>query len=256
MRLVVQLTLEHGRVIEAVHNDGGEDATVAGQAKRWARAGTEWGRVVDVDASRGERNQWHHLANQRLRLEYAGGVRSMTQIQQLLDLGVERVVVGRHAVRNPQWARELAIVFPGRIVVALDARDGHAVIEGEDTGRPAADVARTLDQNGLAAIHITSRDQDGRIVVDRELVRRLRREVRAAVSVSARTSDDIAWLEGEGVQGCVVGQAAYEGTLPLADAIRAHPDRNPVPMPRRPRVADEATEEWDGGDEPGLEDDA
>lgn len=247
MRFYPALAVQHGGVL-GVHGDptraGGEEMGVGGQARRWAAAGAAWTHMVDVDAARGGRTQWQHVQHalgRRLRVQFGGGVRSMTQVQQLLDLGVEHVLLGTQAVRNPLWLREVCRIFPGRIVLALDARGRNVLVEGrtQSTGLDVVAFARELADAGLAAIAYTAVAQEsGLAALDRELVRELRAAVKGRLIVEgAVDAADLEWLEGEGVDGLVAGDPFYGGAIDLAEAIRRHPDRSPAPPVRRRAVA-------------------
>lgn len=231
------IDLRHGRVVQLV---GGDPAAVAlerpdprAQAEAFSEAGATWLHVVDLDAAFGQRNQWHHLARilgaPGIRVQFGGGVRSMTQIQQLLDLGVERVVVGTQGVRNPAWTRELAKVFPGRIVLAVDARGRDVVVKGwtESTGLDVADLARSLDDAGLAGFLYTNVEREGRLQgIDRTVIEALRHaapHTPLLASGGITTLDDLAWLQDAGVSGAVLGMSIYQGAIDLEKALERFP---------------------------------
>lgn len=200
----------------------GDRPEAALEAAREAGAG--WLHVVDLDAARGQRNQWLSLARLHgLRLQFGGGVRSMTQVQQLLELGVERVVVSTQAVRNPLWARELGHLFAGRVALALDVRAGEVLTDARSTphGQGATEVARSLDDAGLAAFVLA--DVEG--TPTPEAVAALRYAApRTPLWVVARdpTPADVAALEAAGASGLVVAGAGLEVAASL------HP---PAPSP-------------------------
>ncbi|HEX2066060.1 MAG TPA: 1-(5-phosphoribosyl)-5-[(5-phosphoribosylamino)methylideneamino] imidazole-4-carboxamide isomerase [Candidatus Thermoplasmatota archaeon] len=230
------IDLRHGKVVQLV---GGDPAQVAlerpdpaAQAQDFADAGATWLHVVDLDAAFGGRNQWLHLGRiQRagLRLQFGGGVRSMTQVQQLLDLGVERVVVGTQGVRNPEWLRELARIFPGRIVLAIDARGRDVAVKGwtEATGLDAVELAARLDDAGLAAFLYTNVEREGRLAgVDRATIAALRLAAPRTpllASGGIATLEDLAWLKEAGVAGAVLGMSVYKGTIDLTQALERFP---------------------------------
>jgi phosphoribosylformimino-5-aminoimidazole carboxamide ribotide isomerase len=230
------IDLRHGKVVQLV---GGDPAQVAVerpdpglQAEMFAEAGATWLHVVDLDAAFGGRNQWLHLGRiQRagLRLQFGGGIRSMTQVQQLLDLGIERVVVGTQGVRNPAWARELAKIFPGRIVLAIDARGRDVAVKGwtEATGIDAVELAASLDDAGLAGFLYTNVEKEGRLSgMDRVTIAAIRHAApRTPLMASGGITslEDLAWLKEAGVAGAVLGMSVYKGAIDLAQALEQFP---------------------------------
>jgi len=259
MILYPAIDLRHGKVVQLV---GGDPKNVAVerpspevQAKAWEEAGATWVHVVDLDAAFGEKNQWALLPRvlgRRLRVQFGGGIRSMTQIQQLLELGVQRVVVGTQGVRNPEWLRELCVVFPGRIVFAVDARGRDVVVKGwtERTGIDLITLARGLDGAGLAAFLYTNVEKEGRLQgMDRAVISELRNncpKTPILVSGGVTSLEDLQWLEEHGVAGAVLGMSIYTGALDLKTAVQHFPQpayRSAAPVPLDP---DEAEGEEDG----------
>lgn len=261
MILYPAIDLRRGKVVQLV---GGDPANVAlerpspdAQAKAWQEAGATWVHVVDLDAAFGERNQWSQLPRvlgRRLHVQFGGGVRSMTQVQQLLELGVERVVVGTQGVRNPAWLRELCIVFPGRIVLAVDARGRDVVVKGwtETTGIDAVELARSLDGAGLAAFLYTNVEKEGRLQgLDKAVVQELRRSTPKTpllVSGGITTQADLDWLQSQGVDGAVLGMSVYTGAIDLKAAVQRIPQPPFRPRHRAVAAGDEDEDDAAHGD--------
>ena len=244
MILYPAIDLRHGKVVQLVGGDPSkvavEQPSVDAQAKAWQDASATWVHGVDLDAAFGERNQWAQLPRilgRRLHVQFGGGVRSMTQVQQLLELGVERVVVGTQGVQHPAWLKELCIVFPGRIVLAVDARGRDVVVKGwtESTGLDAVEFARSLDGAGLAAFLYTNVEKEGRLQgIDKAVVADLRKNTPKTpllVSGGITSLDDLDWLEGQGVDGVILGMSVYTGAIDLKAAVQ----RFPQPAFRAPR---------------------
>jgi phosphoribosylformimino-5-aminoimidazole carboxamide ribotide isomerase len=243
------IDLRHGKVVQLVGGDprnvAVERPDVDAQAKAWEDAKATWVHVVDLDAAFGEKNQWSLLTRvlgRRLHVQFGGGIRSMTQIQQLLELGVERVVVGTQGVRNPEWLRELCVVFPGRIVFAVDARGRNVVVKGwtEDTGIDVVTLARSLDDAKLAAFLYTNVDKEGRLQgMDKAVISELRNNTpKTPLLVSGGISGmaDLQWLADHGIDGAVLGMSIYTGAVDLKAAVAAIPQ--PPYHSRRPQPID------------------
>jgi len=189
--------------------------------------------VVDLDGARGGRPQQRILVRKVVAsfgagVQVGGGVRSMATVNAYFDLGVERVVLGTAAIRDPDLVREAAEAYPRRIVVAVDARDGNVATDGwvDQSGQRAIDVVRSLAKLGLAAVLYTDIDRDGTEVGPNvDATASLARETGVPVIASGGvgTLEHLASLAkaGPGVVGAIVGRALHEKRFTLEDATAA-----------------------------------
>lgn len=205
----------------------------AAMAVKWAELGAERIHVVDLDGAV-SKEPIHFETVQAIRksvsipIQIGGGIRDMKTIVRYFDAGVDRVIIGTEAIRNPALVREAGRFYPGRIVVGIDARNGKVAIEGwtQTTEVVAVDLAKSLEDCGVAAIHFTDIHRDGmqtgpNIEETRKLAEAISIPVIASGGVS--TIDDIRKLlplEAVGVVGVITGRALYAGTLDLQEAIR------------------------------------
>ncbi len=218
----------------------------AAMARRWAEAGAELIHVVDLDGA--VQKQPVNLETIRticsdisVPVQVGGGIRDQQTIRMYLELGVERVVIGTEAIRNPDLVKNACRDFPGRIVVGIDARDGWVAVEGwtETTRTKATDLARLFEDSGVAAINFTDIHRDGmQTGPNLEETRRLAESVRIPVVASGGVStlEDIHRLRplaSAGVVGVITGKALYTGTLDLGEAIAAA--RQPLDSPSEPQ---------------------
>ncbi len=200
-------------------------------ARRWVEQGARHLHLVDLDGARDGR-----LANRSavaaivqavsVPCELGGGVRDQQTIEQLLELGLERLVIGTQAVREPEWFAAMARQFPGRLVVGIDARNGRVATDGwlETSGVDAIELATNLASLPIAAIVYTDIARDGMMQgpnVDAMAEMAARVEVPIIASGGVSTIDDVVRLTRTGVTGCIIGRALYEGTLTLTDALAA-----------------------------------
>lgn len=203
-------------------------------ARRWAEAGAEWIHIVDLDGSVGQKpvNQEAILSirsSVSVRLELGGGIRDMETIAFYLEHGLDRIILGTAAYRDPDLVREAAAKFPGKIAVGLDARGSKVVVEGwtEDTGQDYIDLARHFQGLGVGALIYTDVDRDGmRTGPNLERTKVLARAVDIPVIASGGVKDieDIRALlplESDGVMGVITGKALYEGDLDFFQAQAA-----------------------------------
>jgi phosphoribosylformimino-5-aminoimidazole carboxamide ribotide isomerase len=160
-------------------------------------------------------------------VQVGGGIRSLAIAEETLALGVERVIFGTVALRDPALVREAAAAFPGRVAVGIDAKDGRVAVEGwlEASETTALDLARRFEDAGVAAIVHTDIARDGMETgPNLEATGALAR----AVSIPVIASGGVGSLEHvrsaarlEGVAGVIVGRALYTGTVDLGKALEA-----------------------------------
>ena len=163
-----------------------------------------------------------------LELQLGGGIRDRAAIEHWLDLGIERVVLGTAALRDPELVRSAAKDHPGRIVVGIDARDGLVAVEGwaETSTIGAVELAKRFADAGVAAIVYTDIARDGALAgVDAAAVADFAREAGLPVIASGgiATLADIAALAshaGDGIAGMICGRALYDGRIEPQAALR------------------------------------
>lgn len=208
----------------------GEDP--AAMARRWAEAGASMIHVVDLDGAvektpRNLPSIRGILAAVTVPIQIGGGIRDMETIGMYVETGVQRIIIGTEAIRNPALVQEACRRFPGRIVVGIDARNGLVAIEGwtETTRTRAVDLARRFEDSGVAAINFTDIHRDGmqtgpNLEATRELAESIAIPVVASGGVSTlRDIQNLLPLEPFGVVGVITGKALYAGTLDLEEAI-------------------------------------
>ena len=215
------------------------DATVfnsdpADQARIWEDAGFTWIHVVDLNgaiegAPRNAGAVTRILDRTSCAVQLGGGIRSLERIAYWVDAGVQRVVLGTTAVRDPELVREAAREYPEQIVVAVDVKEGEVAVEGwvEKTGEDAVDVARGFEDCGVAALIVTDIDRDGlNGGVNAELTGRIADGVDIPVIASGGVSgaSDLRTLRdrpGRPIAGAIVGRALYDGRVTPAEALAA-----------------------------------
>ncbi len=204
-------------------------------ARSWAAQGASWLHVVNLDgALEDERASAVNLqalrtilAAVRIPVQFGGGLRSLDDVQQVLDLGVTRVVLGTVAIRDrPLVAAALARFGPDRIVAALDTRNGHVAIRGwqEKTDVRVLTLGRELHDLGVERAIYTDISRDGMLAgPDLEGVEALARESGLGIIASGGITylRDLHALLGLGraVEGAIVGRALYTGTIDLPAAL-------------------------------------
>jgi len=205
----------------------------ASQARAFAAAGFGWLHVVDLNgAIAGRSVNGAAVAAIReavdLNIQLGGGIRDRAAIEHWLGIGIDRVVLGTAALRDPDLVRHAAAAHPDRIVVAIDARDGRVAIEGwvETADIGVLELAHRFEDCGVAAIIHTDIARDGVLGgIDAEAVAALARQLRMPVIASGGVASlaDIAALkehEDGGIAGVICGRALYDGRIDPRAALR------------------------------------
>jgi phosphoribosylformimino-5-aminoimidazole carboxamide ribotide isomerase len=205
----------------------------AAQARRFAEAGFAWLHVVDLNGAFAGRSVNGEAVRAirdavDLRIQLGGGIRDRDAIESWLALGIDRVVLGTAALRDPELVRRAAADHPGAIVVGIDARAGQVAIEGWATMTEigVGELARRFEECGVAAIVYTDIARDGALSgIDAQAIADLAHQVSIPVIASGGVSslDDIVSLkahEKDGIVGVVCGRALYDGRIDPAAALR------------------------------------
>jgi phosphoribosylformimino-5-aminoimidazole carboxamide ribotide isomerase len=214
----------------------------AAVARRWVDQGACYLHVVDLDGAREGKpingdSVRGVLAATGVPCQLGGGLRTEEHIREVLGWGVQRVVLGTRALREPEWCAAMCHTFPQQVALGLDVRQDRIALEGwrELSDRSALDVARQIAAWPLAALIYTDVSRDGMLEGPNVAATA---EIAAAVQVPVIASggvtslDDVARLAQHGLAGCIIGRALYEGRIDLAAAIAlARNDKTVVSSP-------------------------
>jgi phosphoribosylformimino-5-aminoimidazole carboxamide ribotide isomerase len=205
----------------------------AEQAYAFELAGFEYLHIVDLDGAFAGKPVNAAAVDRILEainipVQLGGGIRNMASIEGWLDKGVDRVIVGTAAVRDPGLVRSAAGRFPGRIAVGLDARDGLVAVEGwaEASEIPVLEMARRFEDAGVAAIIYTDIARDGMLQglnLDATIALAEAVSIPVIASGGLASLDDIAALlapRARKLEGAIAGRALYDGRLDAAEALR------------------------------------
>lgn len=238
MEVIPAIDLLEGRCVRLYQGDYSQsqvfDENPVAVAEQWVNQGATRLHVVDLDGAKaGKPMNLDAIAAivqaVSVPVQVGGGLRDRTSVSQLLELGVQRVILGTIAVKQPQLAADLCGEFPGKIVVGIDARNGKVATDGwlETSSVAATDLAHQMAQLGAAAIIYTDIHRDGtlsgpNIPALRELAESIAIPVIASGGVSSLTDLlSLLGLEPLGVTGVIVGRALYTGDVALKEAIQA-----------------------------------
>jgi phosphoribosylformimino-5-aminoimidazole carboxamide ribotide isomerase len=217
-------------------------------ALHWQQEGARALHVVDLDAALSESGENVRCVRDILQslsipAEVGGGLRSLESVEEMLEVGAARVVVGTRAAAEPEWAVALCRAMPGRIVIAVDARDGEVAVKGwrEGAGVSVEELARRLEEGRPAAFLYTDVRRDGMMSRPHfEGVEALLRATSVPVIASGGVGslEDVQRLGECGADAVIVGKALYENRFTLAEALEVA-DAFPSRLPVRPVELDE-----------------
>ncbi|RUM66603.1 MAG: 1-(5-phosphoribosyl)-5-[(5-phosphoribosylamino)methylideneamino]imidazole-4-carboxamide isomerase [Sulfurimonas sp.] len=193
--------------------------------KTFEEMGATWVHLVDLNgAFSGKPEHLEEIRkirqNSRVKLELGGGIRTEDTIKQYLDLGIDRVILGSVAVKDPLFVKAMAAKYP--IVVGIDAIDGYVAVEGwgEVSRLKATDLAREFADAGVEAIICTDVGRDGMLSgVNVAFTKEMANASGVATIASGGVKDehDIEALIAAGnIEGVIVGKAYYEGTIDIS----------------------------------------
>jgi phosphoribosylformimino-5-aminoimidazole carboxamide ribotide isomerase len=199
-------------------------------AQRWQYAGASWLHLVDLDgAAAGHPVNVESVkrirASTTLHIDLGGGMRTLEDIGHMLDLGIDRVVLGTVALTDRALLKQALARWGERIVVGLDARNGSIAVSGwrETSQVRATSLAAELCANGVQRFIFTDIARDGTLQGPNiEELKEIQRMVACSLIASGGVSsmNDLHALAGLGIEGAIVGKALYTGDIDLAQAIQ------------------------------------
>lgn len=236
MQIWPAIDLRGGRCVRLEQGDYSREMVFSDRpdetARRWVDAGAQCLHVVDLDGARdgaGANREAVRQIRQAVDVpcQLGGGIRDDQSIQELLDMGLDRLVIGTGAVRRPQWFIEACWRHPQRLVAGIDARQGKVATDGwlQESDVAAVELAQQLSRQApMAAIVYTDIARDG--MLQGPNFESLT-EIKAASAVpvvasgGVTTVQDIRRLAAIPMDGCIVGRSLYEGRLSLQEALAA-----------------------------------
>ncbi len=236
MIVLPAIDLRGGKCVRLFKGDFSQETVYSDQpeemAQKWQSQGAEYLHLVDLDGARKGSPQNMFVIKRiidsvDIPVELGGGIRTLENIENMLDIGVERVILGSVAVRDPELVREACIEFDNRIAVGIDARDGIVAVDGWGVSgdMDAVELAMRMGDVGVQTIIYTDISRDGTLAgVNVEATAELARSsgVNIIASGGVGSIDDIEALkkhEIDGITGVILGMAIYTGAIELPKAI-------------------------------------
>jgi phosphoribosylformimino-5-aminoimidazole carboxamide ribotide isomerase len=230
------IDLKNGECVRLLRGDMAKatvfNADPAAQARIFADQGFDYLHVVDLDGAFAGRPVnagavKRILSGMTTKMQLGGGVRDMKTVRGWIESGVTRVIIGTAAVSDPDFVREAARVYPGRIAVGVDAREGRVAVEGwaKNSDVSALDLGRRFDDAGVAAIIYTDIARDGALAglnIAGTVALADALSIPVIASGGLASIDDIKRLtepDCARLGGAIVGRALYDGRLDPREAL-------------------------------------
>ena len=235
MEVIPAIDIRGGRCVRLYQGDYGRETVFSDDpvdmAVRWAEMGARRLHVIDLDAARSGRPENLPVVGRiasavSTPVQTGGGIRGTDAARAAIDAGVDRVIVGTAAVEDPVMLRSVCDeVGPERVVVSIDARDGYAATRGwtETSRRPVADVMAEVRATGVRRIVYTDISRDGtqtepNFAAVEALIGSA--GVGLLVAGGVASMEHLDALSRIGVEGAIIGTAAYTGRIDMAEAFR------------------------------------
>ncbi|MEK6715109.1 MAG: 1-(5-phosphoribosyl)-5-[(5-phosphoribosylamino)methylideneamino]imidazole-4-carboxamide isomerase [Candidatus Omnitrophota bacterium] len=237
MLIIPAVDIKEGKVVRLWQGDFDKVSVYADKpetiALEWQRQGARFLHIVDLDGACSGKLQNLAVIKKiaktvKVPFEIGGGIRSLTTIKQLINLGVERIVLGTKVLQDKNFLKEAIVKFKGKIIVSIDARENKVASRGwlEVGNIDAMDFARELKQLGLETIIYTDIKRDGTLTgpnfkAIEEMVSESDLKVIASGGVSSlKDLKELKKLEKRGLIGVIVGKALYENKFTLREALK------------------------------------
>ena len=236
MQILPAIDIKEGQAVRLFKGDFNQKTVVnpdvIGQSKIFAQAGIDFIHVVDLDGALDGRATNRDLIaklkkESGLGVEVGGGIRTLEQIEDYLAVGIDRVIIGSMAVKNPDFVKAALEKFGSdKIVVGIDAKNGMVATEGwlETSNVDYISLAKAMEKMGVTLFVYTDVDRDGTLTGPNfEHYERLVAELTTAKVIASggiAEKNDLVKLQEIGVAGTIVGKAYYNGNISL-DELKA-----------------------------------
>lgn len=200
-------------------------------AKKWESLGAEYLHVVDLDGAKDEgfnnRKSIEKIAKSiKIPMQTGGGIRNSERIKNLIDIGVERAIVGTMAIENQKLLTELASIYKEHLAVSIDAFKGKVATRGwQDVGNvDSIEICKFLESIGISTLVYTDISKDGMLSgpnfeIYEEFSRKTKLNIIASGGVTS--IDDIKRLDSMNMYGAIIGKALYDNKLDFNEALKA-----------------------------------
>ena len=235
MLLIPAIDLKDGHCVRLIQGDMDQSTTFgedpAAMAAKWLDAGARRLHLVDLNgAFAGQPKNLSAIksilkeVDGEIPVQLGGGIRDLDTIERYIDLGIEYLIIGTAAVKNPGFLQDACSAFPGHIIVGLDAKDGKVAIDGWSklTGQDVIETAKRFEDWGVESIIYTDIGRDGMLSgINIDATVKLAQSLKIPVIASGGLAgmadiEALCKVQNEGVEGVICGRAIYTGDLDFA----------------------------------------
>lgn len=199
-------------------------------AKKWVDKGADFLHIVDLDGAESEilineKSILDIIKKTDVKIQIGGGIRNEKRIKSYLELGVERVIIGTMAVKNPELLKELSTKYGKNMAVSVDAVNGYAAVNGwkDVTKIHVLEICKTMEEIGIDTLIYTDILKDGMLQGPNfEYYKMLKEKTNLNIIASGGISsiEDLLQLKDLDIYGAIVGKALYNGDIDLEEAIK------------------------------------
>ncbi len=235
MIIIPAVDIKNGKCVQLVQGKPGTEQVIIDKpvevALSWQEKGAKMLHLIDLDGAFGDNRRNQDVISSMVEelsipIEMGGGIRDKADATQLLQIGIERVILGTLAIENPEIVKELSKEFGrDRIMVALDSKDSQVVVRGwtEKTSKTVPQMAKVMEEDGAGSILFTNVDFEGllkgfQIIPLEKLLEAVDIPVVYAGGISSLS--DLKILADTDVYGAVIGSALYRGKIDFEEALR------------------------------------
>ena len=198
-------------------------------AKKWEDKGAKFLHMVSLNGARGEGNVNDEsikklLSNVNIPIQMGGGIRSKERVKELLDLGVNRVILGSVAIKDKELLKDLISQYKEKIVVSVDAKNGKVAAQGweEVSDVNSLDFCKELEEMGVKTIVYTDISKDGMMIGPNfDIYEKLSKETNLDIIASGGVTsiEDVKKLKAMDLYGVIIGKSLYENKIDLKEVL-------------------------------------
>ena len=235
MYIIPAVDIKNGKCVQLVQGKPGTEQIIIENpdivAQEWESKGAEILHVINLDGAFGNTSKNIDIIKKIIKtvsipVQLGGGIRTLQDAMNLLDIGVEKIILGTMAVENPDIINELSKEYGSkRIIVALDSKNGKVVVKGwtEKTEKTASELGVSLEKRGAGGILFTNVDVEGmmngfKIDPLQDLLKAV--NIPVIYSGGITSLEDIKKLSETDTYGVVIGSALYKGKINFEDTLK------------------------------------
>ncbi len=239
MLIIPAIDLKDGRCVRLLKGEEGTETVFSENpaeiARKWQSLGAQWIHVVDLDGAftgnpKNSESIEQIVKSVTCEVQLGGGIRNLDTVARYIELGVSRVIIGTAAITDPDFVKDACNLYPGKIAVGLDTKNGRIAVRGwkEVVEEDTASVLTRLEEAGVPITIFTNVDRDGTMEgINLDSVKSFLDSSPMPVVASGGIArmqdlDKLSTLEPEGLTGVILGRSIYTGDIDLRAAIEKY----------------------------------